>query len=274
MRQFLLQEEELPEVGRGQPAEGLLALPHLEVRQGLPRFQGFQQIPGHQGVQEVVEEIPQHGVAGRLPRVDFPFRLRRKGLHAHVQAAGSNGHQHLFRGVGNEQEQRLPGRFLHHLQERVGRLGVHLFRQEQHHRPPAALHGAQGQPLQDGTGLVHGNIALFALDPDGFIELVLIKIGILQQQGAERRDELQGHRLAVPRHREHEMDVRMDQFGHTRRAPVQGLQEMQDDGESAAAVVLVEEKGVRDASGSHHLVQRVHHLRISVNGHHTLRAPT
>ena len=58
LRQFLLQEEELPEVRRGQATEGFLPFPDLEVRQGLPRFQGFEQVPVHQGVQQVVEKVP------------------------------------------------------------------------------------------------------------------------------------------------------------------------------------------------------------------------
>ena len=49
--------------------------------------------------------------------------------HADALATGEYGLQHLFRRMGDEDEQSIHRRFLHHLQKPVGRLLIHLFRQ-------------------------------------------------------------------------------------------------------------------------------------------------
>ena len=69
------------------------------------------------------------------------------------------------------------------------------------------------------------------------------------------------------------MDIRMDELLHARRTAIQFLQEVHDQRESPAAVILVQEKGMRNVPALYHLVQGCHHFRIPVNGH-ALRSPT
>ena len=220
-----------------------------------------------------MEQVRKHLIGRIFPGMHLPLRLRRQGLHAHVQAAGRYGHEHLLRRMGDEHKQCLCRRFLHHLQERIGRLGIHLLRQIHHHRPVAALHRAQRQAVQDAPGLIHGNIALLPLYADGRIQLILKEIRILQRQFPELAQELHGHGLVRARHRKHKMDVRVDELLYARRAAIQLLQEVDDQRESPAAVIFVQQESMRHMSALHHQVQGGHYFRIPVNGH-AFRSPT
>ena len=65
----------------------------------------------------------------------------------------------------------------------------------------------------------------------------------------------------------------MDELPHARIPAVEFLQELQHQRKSAAAVVLVQEQGVRHTPAFHHLMEGIHHFRIPIH-HHIVRSPT
>jgi len=266
-RHFLLEQKQGPQPLGSLLAKSFLPLAGLQGGQGFPRLQRPHEVPLQQGIQKVVEKILQLHVLRRLCRMHIPLVLLRQRLHPQVQTAGRYGLEHLFRSVGNEDKEGFLRRFLHHLQQRIGRLHVQFFRQIQHHAPVPAFYRRKRQPVQDGAGLVHGNVALFALYADGRIQFGLIEIRIFLQKGTESRDKLQGYRLVPSGNREHEMNVRVDEFLHTRSPTVKLFQEVQDNGKSAPAVVLVQQQGMRNMAALHHPVQGIHKLRIPIDFH-------
>ena len=93
--------------------------------------------------------------------------------------------------------------------------------------------------------------------------------GITLEECAELAHKLQRNGFVGSRHGEHEVNVRMNELLNARIAAIQFLQEMQDQGESASAVVFVQQHGMRNVPACHHLVQRIDHFRISIDLHAT-----
>ena len=67
----------------------------------------------------------------------------------------------------------------------------------------------------------------------------------------------------------------MDKFSDTGIASVEIFQEIEDNGESSSAVLLMEHNGVRNLSVRDHLVQDGYKFPIAINFHtHTFLSPT
>ena len=56
-------------------------------------------------------------------------------------------------------------------------------------------------------------------------------------------------------------------LAHARIAAVELLQEVEDQGESAAAIVLMQQHGMRNVTAFHHLGKGRYYFRITINFH-------
>ena len=204
-----------------------------------------------------------------------------QGQHTHALATRENGLQHLLRSMGNEDEHSLFRRFLYHLEKSVGRLLIHLFRQIEYHGLIPVGNRCERQLGNYGLSLSNGNQSVLRLYAYGALQIGFREIRVCDGKFPPVPDIRFRCRLFVRSlrslvDREHEMNIRMDQFRHLsagraltaritvmRIAAVEILKVSQSQRQGTAPIVLIHEHGMSHSPAVSHRREYLRYRSIS-----------